>query len=356
MLQDRRSKLAESRTEMMSSAQAGQGEPPSAPRAGADLRAARERLAWSLPDVAAALRIRQPHLEALEAGRIDLLPGNAYAVGFLRTYASALGLDPDEISRRFKSEAGEVTRKIELAFPAPVPERGVPTGAVVLLGVVLAIGAYAGWYKLSGEGRLPAETVAVPERLAPLAEQALPPTAPPRQQVAAADPSPKPSVADSAAEPAPPTPSVSPSSAAAAQVVPLVQSPISAAAAPAPLSPTAAPVVALRPANDPPQLVLRASADAWVQVRDKAGQIYLNRILHAGETWPVPVKPNLTMITGNAGGTEVLVDGSSTGALGGSGVVRRDLPLDPELIKEGRLAPQPGNGVVQPASVRTPPQ
>ena len=43
-----------------------------------------------------------------------------------------------------------------------------------MLGLVLAIGAYAGWYRLSGEGRLPAETVtAIPERLAPLAEQAL---------------------------------------------------------------------------------------------------------------------------------------------------------------------------------------
>ena len=150
-----------------------------APRAGADLRAARERLGWPIEDVSAALRIRLPHLEALEEGRIDLLPGNAYAVGFLRTYARALGLDPDEIARRFKAEASEVNRRTELTFPAPMPQRGVPAGAVILLGVVLAIGAYAGWYRLSGEGRLPPETVApVPERLATLAEQAVPRAAP----------------------------------------------------------------------------------------------------------------------------------------------------------------------------------
>ena len=85
------------------------------------------------------------------------MPGNAYAVAFVRTYASRLGLDPDEMGRRFKAEAGKVTRKTKLAFPVPVPERGVPAGAVVLLGVTLAVGAYAGWYRLSGEGRLPAE-------------------------------------------------------------------------------------------------------------------------------------------------------------------------------------------------------
>jgi cytoskeleton protein RodZ len=146
---------------------------------------------------------------------------------------------------------------------------------------------------------------------------------------------------------------VSPSSAAAAQVIPPVQSPISAAAAPAPEPPASA---AASPGNNPPQLALRANADAWLQVRDKSsGQILLNRILHAGETWPVPARPNLVMTTGNAGGTELVVDGTSTGVLGGSGVVRRDLPLDPELIKEGRLNPPPGNGI-QPASVRTPSQ
>ena len=82
-----------------------------APRAGADLRAARERVGWSLPDVAAGLHIRLGYLEALEEGRITALPGNAYALGFLRTYANALGLDPNEITRRFKAEAAAVTEK-----------------------------------------------------------------------------------------------------------------------------------------------------------------------------------------------------------------------------------------------------
>jgi cytoskeleton protein RodZ len=58
---------------------------PMAPRVGADLRAARERLAWSIQDIADGLRIRGQYLVALEEGRVDELPGTAYAVGFLRT-------------------------------------------------------------------------------------------------------------------------------------------------------------------------------------------------------------------------------------------------------------------------------
>ena len=121
----------------MSTTAAEQDAAAGAPRVGADLCAARRRLGWSLEGVAAALRIRLQFLTALEEGRIADLPGNAYALGFLRTYAAALGLDPTEMTRRFRAEAAEVNRLTRLSFPAPVPSRGVPTGAVVLLGMVL---------------------------------------------------------------------------------------------------------------------------------------------------------------------------------------------------------------------------
>ena len=74
-----------------------------------------------------------------------------------------------------------------------------------------------------------------------------------------------------------------------------------------------------------------------MQVRDRAGSVLLNRILHPGETWEVPAKSNLLLTTGNAGGTDLLVDGVVSAPLGGNGAVRRDLPLDPDLIKDGKL-------------------
>src|SRR3954451_5161496 len=175
VLHESRSKLVES-CGMMSTASPVTTEPPTAARVGADLREARERLGWALPDIAAVLRIRPGYLEALESGHPSLLPGVVYAVAFLRSYAGLLGLDPEEMVRRFKAETANADRKTELVFPVPMADRGLPAGALVLLGLVLALGAYTGWDRLSGEGRLPAETVsAIPERLAPLAEQALPP-------------------------------------------------------------------------------------------------------------------------------------------------------------------------------------
>ncbi|MBS0561229.1 MAG: helix-turn-helix domain-containing protein [Proteobacteria bacterium] len=322
---------------------------------GSDLRAARMRLGWDLPEVAASLRIRLTYLEALEEGRIADLPGNAYALGFLRTYARALGLDAADLSRRFKAEAEAVNRKTELVFPAPVPDRGVPAGAIVLIGALLAVGAYVGWYRLSGEGKLPAEVVTpVPARLAPLAEQVVPPSLP----VASAPVGSAPATGQAAPAATPasggsmlagadiPAASVSPASAAAALPVP-GYSPLAAQAPAQPGTTTAAPggaasanqAAGLPPMPDGTRIVLRAKSDAWIQVRDRAsGQVLLNRTLHPGETWPVPAKPGLLLTTGNAGGTEILVDGAVSAALGGPGVVRRDLPMDPDLIKLGKLA------------------
>ncbi|WP_158930921.1 helix-turn-helix domain-containing protein [Acidisphaera sp. S103] len=312
-------------------------DPPAAARAGADLREARERLGLSLHDVAFTLRIRLPHLEALEEGQISLLPGNAYALAFVRTYANALGLDAEEMVRRFRTEAAEFNRRTELVFPVPMPERGIPAGAVLLLGLVLAVGAYAGWYHLSGEGRLPAETVAaIPQRLAPLAQQALPPDNPAAATTAAASAPgqapPKIVLADPAAPAmmAPPVMPISPTSAAAAQVSP-EPSDDAATAGLSPMPPAP-------PAADANRIVLRATADAWMQVKDHSGAVLLNKTLKAGDSWPVPPRTDLLLTTGNAGGTDIEVDGAPTPSLGGSGAVRRDIPLDPDQIKDGKLA------------------
>jgi tetratricopeptide (TPR) repeat protein len=48
----------------------------------------------------------------------------------------------------------------------------------------------------------------------------------------------------------------------------------------------------------------------------------------------------LVFTAGNAGGTELVVDGVATASLGGLGVIRRNVPLDPELIKDGKLPTQ----------------
>jgi cytoskeleton protein RodZ len=60
---------------------------------GATLREARQRRGLSLDDVRQSLHFRERYLTALEEEHWELLPGEAYTKGFLRTYAEFLGLD-----------------------------------------------------------------------------------------------------------------------------------------------------------------------------------------------------------------------------------------------------------------------
>lgn len=326
MAQDRGSGMMITRNESGGIHSTGE-ESRRAPRAGAELRAARERLGWALPDVVAHVRIRQPYLEALERGELHVLPGQAYTLGFLRTYASALGLQPDEVVRRFRTEAAAIDSKPALAFLAPAPETGIPPAASALFGLVMLVAVYAAWHYYSGLGQLPAETARpIPQHLASLVEQALPPRVsaslsaiPPQSYAEVAA---RTTDAGHAAEPPAPAP---------------VASPGSAIAAPSQAGPPPAPGLAA----DQPRIVLRASADAWIQVRERPGPVLLARTMKAGETWPVPVRPNLVLTTGNAGGTELIVDGVLAVGLGGPGMVRRDLPLDLEMIRDGKLALSP---------------
>jgi hypothetical protein len=72
---------------------------------GSSLKDARLRRGLDLPSAAEATKIRSRHLQALEDEQFDLLPGQTYVRGFLKTYADFLGLDGqlyvDEYSSRF---------------------------------------------------------------------------------------------------------------------------------------------------------------------------------------------------------------------------------------------------------------
>jgi cytoskeleton protein RodZ len=294
---------------------------PRAPRVGGDLRAARERLGWSLDDTGRYMRLRPSSLEALEDGRIEDLPGPVYALAFLRSYALTLGLDAEAMVQQYHEEVGAALPPAELRFPTPMPQRHVPAGAVVLLGGLLAVVGYVGWYRVSGERPGTGQVQQVPARLAPLA---LPVVPPPPARVATAAP-----VTNSTLAGVYVPPSVPPSAAEAGVPPPGSLAPIE----PAP--------IAVVPGVVPPanRVVLGATADAWVQVKDAQGKVVLSKLLHQGDTWPVPDTASgqgpMVLTTGNAGGTTLTVDGRAAPALGAPGVVKRDVPLDPASLLGG---------------------
>lgn len=136
-------------------------------RIAAELYQARQRRGESLHAVAEFLRIRYAYLVAIEEGRFEDLPGPAYVLGFLRSYATHLGLEADEIIARFKAEASQFAAPQKLEFPLPADEGHLPTIPVLVGALVLAAAVYWGWDYLSTADRVQVERITpVPARLA----------------------------------------------------------------------------------------------------------------------------------------------------------------------------------------------
>jgi cytoskeletal protein RodZ len=90
---------------------------------GNSLREARLRQGFELPRVEADTKIRAKYLKALEEEHFDVLPGDTYVKGFLRTYAEYLGLDGqlyvDEYNSRFAREEEPIVQSSSVRRPKP---------------------------------------------------------------------------------------------------------------------------------------------------------------------------------------------------------------------------------------------
>lgn len=356
------------------------------PTVGDELRIRREQAGQTTHEVAEAVRIQRRYLEALEGGRLEDLPGTVYALGFLRTYAEYLGLDGDEFVTRYKEETEGNRRTPDYVLPEPIGEAKVPTAAIVIVAIVVALGAYVAWYSLRPqEAEITGAMPEVSGQLATVAEEPVPaqtpvaseppvvaatPTPAPEPQPAPEPPAeaaaspeapavapnvdaetPPPETAPAAAavveEPAAPTEPEAPPAAAAAETPAAEQvatvTPPETLETVAPSAPAVdeAPYVpqAFGAENTNARIVITAADDAWIEISDPDGNRLLSRTLRAGDSYRVPDREGLVFVTGNAGGLNIAVDGQPAPAIGGIGIVRKNVKLDPELLKQGRAWP-----------------
>ncbi len=291
------------------------------------LRDQREARGLSLSEVEKSLRIRRSHLEAIEDGRFDKLPGAAYIPAFLRAYSAHVGLDAEKVLTAYHL-SGPVPIKRPVSLPAdfPIVERRAPIGLAVLT-VLLVVGAgYAVWNYLPREQSVIAEKVPpVPDRLLasrpaaspqPAADStAAPAAAAPAREVrtqpgglpAEVWPAPRQETVVQPAPlappivvavPAPPPPVVMSVPAigqaqAAQPPAPVEQPP--RIAAPAPNAPATEEAVARTPATESmPSLPVRfdtavsVRVNSWVELRAPNGDVLAQTYVRAGESYVVP--------------------------------------------------------------------
>lgn len=278
------------------------------------LCATRMRLGKDLQHIAEVLHIRYNFLVAIEDGRYEDLPGQAYAIGFVRAYADHLGLDGGEIVRRYKEESSGVKRKAAYEFPLPTADSGIPSGALLLCAVVVGMLAYGIWYSLAGSDRSAIQLIQeVPDRLAATMHE-------PQTDQATATPA-----ADETAT----SNATTDTNAAPAESV---------AEAPAVDAPAATPEASVADATG--IVELRAKSDIWVTFREpQKGE--RTQLLKKAEVYRVPEPRSTILVTGSAKDLEILVDGQLVPA-GDEGLFTKGVVLDPQRLK-GPATPAPAS-------------
>lgn len=137
------------------------------------LLAAREAKGVSLEQAARDTHISKRYIAALESEDFENFPGEAYFLGFLRSYSAYLGLDPDDVVSLFRNYQLQEQ-------PAPIdellnrkPRREVPLLPIliVLVAVVLVAGVVALF--VTDTVRLPSLQRTPPENTATAAEYRL---------------------------------------------------------------------------------------------------------------------------------------------------------------------------------------
>ncbi len=308
--------------------------------AGARLKALREAAGMHIGFLAATLKVPQARLEALEADRLDELPDATFARALAKAVCRVLKVDPAEILKLLpaSTEPGleRVSKGLNQPFrPQALGGEGVSL-AVLRKPVVLAplglLAAAAAVYLMPADLAARWRTAAAPAASEPV-------FGPPPSQVA-----------DAASTVMLPTLTPAPLASAplesgAASAVPVAMAPAVAVApaqvAPAPASsPAAAPVEQARPAaaSAAPTpavataglapLVLRASADSWVEVVDARGQVQYSRLMRAGEVADLQVQTPVKLRVGNVSGTHLSLRGAAVvlQARSRDNVARLELP------------------------------
>ncbi len=284
------------------------------PSFGERLRRERLKQGLDIQDVAARTRINARYLSAIENDDVDSLPGKFFFRSFVRQYALALGLE----ETAFDEEIREVLGRGEAApeVPAPPPPHidvppiltgaarrtnRIPGSAIVLLAVIIACAGLFGWWQ---RARTPAM-----EPLPAAAPAPVPADAGPAAQSPAAAPGTLAMPVSGAPEGAKPS---------AAEPVPASVPPTETPTeAPAPKPPAAPGPLG----SGPITVEVTANEPVWVNIVSD-GRDLVTRVLQPGDSRVVRGSGEIRILSGNAGGMSVRVNGQPVEDVGPRGQVR----------------------------------
>lgn len=307
---------------------------------GAYLRAVREQRGMTLADLAASTRIRRVYLQAIEERNRSALPSRPFAIGYVRSYAKALGIDGDGAVQRFKTDWPETDEPLRNPVGVQGEARARSPAITVAVGVLLA--GVAVWNIV--QRTLVNDEPAAPV-LAALSDTPAPAATPGGGMRVAA---PTAAPVESTTPPPYVTPGLFPAAGAPGASAPATPAaPASAALglpAPAPVFATRLPVAGA-PAGG---VLLQARRSVALIVRDGGRNIVFARVLQPDEAFRPPLGRSLTVEVADPASVAVYQNGRLHGLLAGLST-----PLDSLTPAAAAPAP-PAVALVAPAAPTSP--
>lgn len=252
---------------------------------GGRLRAAREARGLHLAMLSVTLKVPIRQLEALENDQYDAFRGPAFVRAVAQSMCRHLGIDPAPVLAGLPQTATSMALRpsaVEAPVHQTVRARRMGGGLdlsrqVMVLGGLMLLGSAALiWWPMPSTNDGPQAEIVEPV-------QALP--------AEASDPAAFASAPEAGVDQAAPAPSTSSS-------VPITMLPAKPAAL-ANLPASSAATSLSTPAHGS-DLVIVASGDTWLEVRDARGQLLVNRLLKGGETQTIDFAPPLNVVVGRA--------------------------------------------------------
>jgi cytoskeleton protein RodZ len=269
------------------------------------------------------------------------LPGRAYAIGFVRSYADHLGLDASETVERFKreiAERGEERATVPL-LERPHDERRLPQGWLVIALVLIGVLGFGVWRLAhSASAYFSPSAVPVPSRVQ------MRPIIPKSSAVPHA-------AASHSSAPNAPTKNVVKAAKNVTAPATGAQAPaaaVASASTAAPSPPQAASVATLAPQlqalpkgqaygrrNSNARVMLTALQPVHVLVLGPAPakMLFMDQTLQPGDTYRVPYLPGTTLTTTDPAALAVTLDGRLLGLAGNQGTTLTAQSLDPKDLR-----------------------
>ncbi len=267
---------------------------------GDNLRREREMRNVSLEEISAATKIGVRFLSAIEKEEFDKLPGGIFNRGFVRAFASYLGLDEEKIVAEYLLAAGEVEAPVTGAGAhEEVGRRYVRPVFLTLVVLSVAAGLAYNWYvrHLTQAPAAPTHVIPSPTP-APASVAPQPAALPPDSPVPASQ-----STATEAADSAP------------------KNQPVQAVTQTRPAAPAASPSSTATDSAPRLRLQIDVLEPSWVSVTADGHRLF-SRTLQSRETLNVTAAQTIRLTTGNASAVVLTLNGETLAPLGKPGEVR----------------------------------